>query len=226
MTMRIAMHGCRLVAAALIAAAAVAGSPVSSQPGQSKGPPSAMQGFSTTNKDKPVRIQAASLEVRDKDKIATFKGDVHVVQGDMDLRCKVLVVFYEGDATKPNTPAGQPGPEGQQQIRRMEATGGVVVTQKDQVATGDKGEFDVRSNIVILTGNVVVTRGQDVLRGTRLVADLTSGVSNVESGKKQGERVDVLMTPRQRPDANAGQSQTQTPTPSPTQPARPPGRKN
>lgn len=217
MTMRIAMHGCRLVAVALIAAAALAGSPASSQPGQAKGPTNAMQGFSTTNKDKPVRIQAASLEVRDKDKIATFKGEVHVVQGDMDLRCKVLVVFYEGDATKPGTPAGQSGPEGQQQIRRMEATGGVVVTQKDQVATGDKGEFDVRSNTVILTGNVVVTRGQDVVRGTRLVVDMTSGVSNMESGKGKDGRVDMLINPKQS-DANAGQSQ------SPAQPARPPGR--
>jgi lipopolysaccharide export system protein LptA len=225
MTVRIAMHGCRLAAAALITVAAFAGTPAGSQPGQAKGPTNALQGFST-NRDKPVRIQAASLEVRDKDKIATFKGDVHVVQGEMDLRCKTLVVFYEGDASKPSVPAAQPGPEGQQQIRRMEAKGSVVVTQKDQVATGDNGDFDVRSNTVTLTGNVVVTRGQDVLRGTRLVVDLTSGVSNMESGKGKDGRVDMLITPQQRPDANAGQSQTQTPTPAPTQPARPSGRKN
>ncbi len=161
-----------------------------------KGPANALQGFST-NRDKPVRIQAGSLEVRDKDKTATFSGDVHVIQGDTELRCKVLVVFYEQDPGKRGMPVAQPGPGGQQQIRRMEAKGGVVVTQKDQIATGDAGEFDMHANTVTLIGNVVVTRAQDVLRGQRLVVDLTNGVSKVESG---GGRVELLVdskTPRQ-----------------------------
>ena len=42
-----------------------------------------------------MQIEAASLEVRDKDKIATFSGNVKVVQGDTTMRCKSLVVFYE-----------------------------------------------------------------------------------------------------------------------------------
>src|SRR5215470_7676928 len=80
-----------------------------------QGPPNALQGFSV-NRDKPVRIQSASLEVRDKDKMATFSGDVHVVQGDTDMRCKVLVVYYEesaatGGAPKTDGPkTAQPGP--------------------------------------------------------------------------------------------------------------------
>ena len=41
---------------------------------------------------------------------------------------------------------------GSQQIRRLEAKGGVIVTQKDQTATGDTGMFDMRANTVTLTG--------------------------------------------------------------------------
>ena len=59
-------------------------------------PPNALQGFSQ-NRDEPVKIQAASLEVRDKERMATFSGDVHVVQGDTEMRCKSLVVFYDED---------------------------------------------------------------------------------------------------------------------------------
>ena len=40
-----------------------------------QGPLNALQGFSK-NRDQPVKIQAATLEVRDKDKVATFTGDV------------------------------------------------------------------------------------------------------------------------------------------------------
>jgi lipopolysaccharide export system protein LptA len=195
------------MAAAVAAVSAFAAVEAPAQ--QPKGPPNALQGFSA-NRDKPVRIQAASLEVRNKDKVATFSGDVHVTQGDTNLRCKVLMVFYEDDPTRNAIPAAQPGPGGQQRIRRMEARGGVVVTQKDQVATGDTGEFDMRTNTVTLTGNVVVTRAQDVLRGQRLVVDLTNGVSRVDSG---GGRVELLVdTKGMRPDpAKPGQPQGQQP---------------
>jgi lipopolysaccharide export system protein LptA len=163
--------------AALAFAAAFA---VTQSNAQGQGPANALQGFSQ-NRNQPVKIQAATLEVRDKDKVATFGGGVHVNQGDTDMCSKVLVVFYEPDRAKPSLKAAEPGPAGQQQIRRIEATGGVVVTQKEQNAAGETGIFDMRSNTVTLQGNVVVARGGNVLRGQRLVVDLTSGVSKMES---------------------------------------------
>lgn len=156
----------------------------------SQGPPNALQGFSQ-NRGQPVHIEAATLEVRDKQKEATFSGDVRVKQGDTGLRCKSLVVFYEqegegGDKSK-TLQAATPGPGGEQRIKRLEARGGVVVTQKDQTATGELGVFDMKSNTVTLTGNpVVMTQGQNVLKGGKLVVDLTSGVSRVEGGRVQG----------------------------------------
>jgi lipopolysaccharide export system protein LptA len=165
--------------------------PASSTPAQrtaqaNQGPPNALQGFSK-NKDEPVQIEAASLEVRDKDKVATFSGNVHVIQGDTDLRSKTLVVFYEGDdAGKGGIKAAQPGPGGSSQIKRLEANGNVLVSQKDQTATGDKGVFDMKTNTITLMGNVVVSQGQNVLRGERLVVDRVTGVSRMEGGRVQG----------------------------------------
>jgi lipopolysaccharide export system protein LptA len=174
----------------------------------SKGPPNALQGFSQ-NRDQPVHIEAATLEVRDKDKVATFSGDVKVQQGDTGLRCKSLVVFYEPDskdgAPPANTmPAADPGPGGQQRIKRLEAKGGVVVTQKEQTATGELGIFDMKTNTVTLSGNVIMTQGKNVLRGDRLVVDLTNGVSRVESGKNGQGRVQGLFLPGSGPDLNPG----------------------
>jgi lipopolysaccharide export system protein LptA len=185
---------------------------------QSKGPPNALQGFSS-NRGTPVRIQAVALEVRDKDKQAVFSGNVQVVQGDTTLKSKTLIVFYEGDAANAGGPVaqGKKG-EGQQQMRRMEAKGGVTVKQKDQVATGDTADYDVRANTITLNGNVVVTRGQDVLKGSRLVVDLTTSVSKFESAP--GQRIDMMITPRQQ-DGNSGSGSTLGPTLGPpTRPAR------
>ena len=53
----------------------------------------------------------------------------------------------------------------------------------------------MKTNTVTLTGNVVMTQGQNVLRGERLMVDLTSGVSRVESGKNGQGRVQGLFLP-------------------------------
>lgn len=168
---------------------------------ESKGPPNALQGFSQ-NRDEPVHIDAATLVVRDKDKVATFSGNVHVKQGDTDMRCKSLLVFYEQDDAKPAPAKGgkpmrqaEPGPGGNQKIKKLEARGGVIVTQKEQTATGDLGIFDMPSNTVTLTGNVVMTQGKNVLRGDKLIVDLVNGVSRVESGKNGHGRVQGLFLP-------------------------------
>jgi lipopolysaccharide export system protein LptA len=174
-----------LLAAASALAALVLCGPIASaqQPAKNQGPANALQGFSQ-NREQPVKIVAASLEVREKDKVATFSGDVKVTQGDTEMRCRSLVVHYEEDTGAAKTvKAADPGPGGQQQISRIEAKGSVVVTQKDQNATGDNGIFDMRANTVTLTGNVVVTRGQDVLRGRRLVVNLTTGTSKMDGAE-------------------------------------------
>ena len=89
--------------------------------------------------------------MREKEKVATFSGNVHVVQGDTDMRCNVLVVYYEESAGKGAGPkTAQPRPAGSSQIGRMEARGNVVIMQKDQIATGDRGDFDVHNNAVTL----------------------------------------------------------------------------
>jgi len=188
----------------------------------SQGPPNALQGFSQ-NRDQPVHIEAATLEVRDKQKEATFSGDVRVKQGDTGLRCKSLVVFYEqsGEPAVGNKTlqAANPGPGGEQRIKRLEARGGVVVTQKDQTATGELGIFDMKANTVTLTGNpVIMTQGQNVLRGGKLVVDLTSGVSRVEAGKS-GQGVQMLVQPGgSMPDSKGGSADGQAPRPIPVRP--------
>jgi lipopolysaccharide export system protein LptA len=180
---------------------ALAGGGVAAAQG-AKGPPNALQGFSK-NRDEPVHIEAATLEVRDKDQVATFSGDVRVQQGDTSMKCNTLLVFYDrnaGKSQKPEKPAktmraADPGPGGEQKIRRLEARGSVVVKSKDQTATGQMGIFDMPTNTVTLTGNVVMTQGKNVLRGDRLVVNLSSGVSRIESGKNGRGRVEGLFIP-------------------------------
>ena len=204
-TRRIASRVCGLAFALAMLAASEAGAQSAVQ-----GVPNAMQGFSQ-NRDQPIQIEAATLEMRDKKKEATFSGNVKVVQGDTTMTSKTLVVFYELSGAAPARrtpprrtppanakaaapakgapiPAASPGPGGASSIKRLEARGNVVVTQKDQVVTGETAVFDTKTNLVTMLGGVVLTQGKNVLRGDRLMVDMTTGVSRVESdsGRVQG----------------------------------------
>jgi lipopolysaccharide export system protein LptA len=167
------------------------------------GVPNAMQGFSQ-NRDQPIQIDAATLEMRDKKKEATFSGNVKVAQGDTTMTSKTLVVFYDSNqapaapptpaanakagtktAPAPSAPmqAATPGPGGASSIKRLEARGSVVVTQKDQVVTGETAVFDTKTNLITMLGGVVLTQCKNVMRGDRLMVDMTTGISRVESDK-------------------------------------------
>jgi lipopolysaccharide export system protein LptA len=165
--------------------------------GAMTGVPNAMQGFSQ-NRDQPIQIEAASLEMRDKKKEATFAGNVKVVQGDTTMTSKTLVVFYDSNSAPATPPpanpkaaksapiqSATPGPGGSSSIRRLEAKGTVVVTQKDQVVTGETAIFDTKANLITMAGGVVLTQCKNVLRGDRLLVDMTTGVSRVESDSRK-----------------------------------------
>jgi len=170
-----------------------------------QGVPNAMQGFSQ-NRDQPVQIEAAAFEMLKTKNQGTFSGNVTVVQGDTTMKSRTLVVFYESrddaaTAAKSRPPGvakrGEKGPGAKQtipaigtgsSIRRIEAHSNVVVTQKDQTVTGENAVFDTRTNLITMQGGVVLTQCSNVLRGDRLLVDMTTGFSRVESdhGKVQG----------------------------------------
>ena len=205
MTRRLYLSAVTLALLAPGLAAAQAPRPAAAPPVQSL-----LQGGQ--DKDQPVQIEAASLEVRDKSKMATFSGDVQVVQGDTTMKCQKLVVFYGQEVgiaqagapapdAKPAPTAAPPGPKGAQNIRRIEARGGVTVITKDQNASGDLGVYDLIAKTITLTGNVVVSQGQNVIHGERVVVDTVSGNARVESNNQGGgatpSRVRALIQPNQ-----------------------------
>lgn len=133
-----------------------------------------------TDPSQPVNIEADRLDADDNAKKAVFKGDVRVVQGDFNVRTSELRATYSGsqglglrktETAKPEQPANS-------SITRIEASGKVVITAKNgQTATGDWADFDVKNNQITLGGDVVLTQQKNVVRGTKLVIDTTTGES-------------------------------------------------
>lgn len=206
----------RLSAPACLAAAVLlAAFPAAAQPSNGNAAPGPFQGMmNDQKKDQPVQIEAATLEVRDKNKTATFSGNVQVVQGDTTMKCQRLVVFYGQEmgiagkdaATPVTTSKSTPGmPQGAQNIKRIEAQGGVTVITKDQNARGDLGVYDLQTKTITLTGHVTISQGQNVISGEKVVVDTVTGNARVESAssnggprigaQNQGGRVKALIQP-------------------------------
>ena len=180
--------GLRLAALALALALALPGGAGA----QAKKAANPFQGFSGDS-GKPVDVNSDSLEVYQNEQKAIFTGNVVAVQGDSTLRSPRLVVFYDnaqnGEAPAAQPQANQPAADAPQgnsiqtsSIKRLEASGGVVVTSQDQKATGESGVFDMVSNTATLVGGVVLTQGPNVIRGKQLVVDLKTGVARVQGG--------------------------------------------
>ena len=149
----------------------------------------AFAGFGSNSKE-PIQIEAQELEVEDKTNSATFKGDVVVSQGDTRLKTERLRVFYDGSATGTV----------QQKISRLEASGRVYITAKDQTATGDQASFDMGRQVMVMTGKeVVLSQGPNVVVGKKLTVNLKTGTANLQgkvSGTSAGSgRVKVLLQP-------------------------------
>ena len=141
----------------------------------------------------PIEIAADSLEIQQESNTAIFTGQVDAVQGDLHLRADHLQVFYHaGGNGQGMTSAGGTQQSG---ISRLDAKGNVFLSSPGETAQGDSGIYDVDNRTIELLGNVVLTSGKTVLRGTRLVMDLNVGKSRIESSGS-GQRVRGVFVPQ------------------------------
>nr|WP_279100265.1 LptA/OstA family protein [Bartonella apis] len=173
-------------------------------------------GVNLSGGKEPVELNADNLEMRDKDGVAIFTGNVSVVQGDRILRTSKLIVHYakapedankdksdassntasdqaKGDAATKTAGAGGLGSTG---VEKMEASGKVYIKTATQVATGDEGVFDGKSKLMVLTGKrVILADGDNVATGCKLTAHMDTGKAFLESCKSAGQngRVSIIM---------------------------------
>jgi len=138
-------------------------------------------GFSSDSKA-PIQVDAATLEVFEEgdQRISLFTGGVTVHRGDTTMKAATIKLYSDKK-------------EDQNGFTRMEASGTVYVNSGNQTATGSNAVVDNKAQTITLTGDVVLSRGKDVVTGARLVIDMATGRARVDP--EQGKRVNILITP-------------------------------
>jgi lipopolysaccharide export system protein LptA len=180
------------ISSTLLAVALVSMAPALAKGGKSGG---ILPGASAKD---PLNIDAGKLDYFDKEQKLVYSGSVIVVNGPSTLKASKLTIFLQSPAAK--SQASGDGQASSDRVKHIEADGPVTMVSKDQVGTGDHGSYDRTENKVYLSGNVVLTQGESVTKGDRLVYDITSGQAVVQSagdGQSSG-RVHSIFTPKEK----------------------------
>ena len=160
-----------------------------------------------TDPNAPIEVDADTLDVFDLKKQALFKGSVVAKQGDFIVRTVEMTAHYTGNtglgdvsaplaapkevkderkAAKDKKGKGADGTGEGAQLTRIQARQNVVVTSSDgREVVGDWADYDVKANQMTVGGSVSVTNGKSVIKGpegSRLVIDMTTGLSEMQSG--------------------------------------------
>ena len=113
----------------------------------------------------PVEVSADQLNVDQNTGEALFTGNVVVGQGEMRLSApRVMVIYRENSST----------------IERMEATGGVTLVSGPDAAEASRAEYSIRTGVIVMTGDVLLTQGRSAISGDRMTVQLDDGTARVE----------------------------------------------
>lgn len=158
----------------------------------------------------PMDITSDRLEVVDAESRAVFSGNVDAAQGDTRLRADEIEVFFDRSS---NASASTTGGFGE--VERVIATGDVFYVTPAEVARGDRALYQLATETITMTGNVVLTRGENVITGSCLIADLATGRSQVnapgctgsangQTAATTGGRVRAVLVPTNSDESDEG----------------------
>jgi lipopolysaccharide export system protein LptA len=133
----------------------------------------------------PIEVDAKTLEIVEEgeQRISTFSGGVTVTRGNTTMKAAQIKIFSSKDSNTTD----------QNGFTRMEATGTVYVNSGKQTITGSQAVVDNKAQTIVLSGNVVLSQGKDVLAADRLVVDMATGHARVE--QTPGKSIRMVITP-------------------------------
>ncbi len=135
----------------------------------------------------PVEITADHAEMDERSGTGTYTGDVLVVRGDTTLEADRVIVHmrerrpYEMEAHGEPARLESPDPE----------------TGENRIAVGQRIDYFLDEERVILTGQARVTTAAEDARGQRITYDLERDVIQAERGETDDERVHIRLQPRE-----------------------------
>ncbi len=136
----------------------------------------------------PLTVTSDDLVMYHDENRAEFAGNVLAVQGKTRLKADKVIVWFKKGGQK--APAGSTGA---QSLDRVQAEGRVNITTDQFTAKSDTATYDTATEILVLSGReAVLIRGENTVRGSRIVVDRKKGSTRVEAGKTSQVTVKIF----------------------------------
>lgn len=143
------------------------------------GLPARAQGFMGGG-DKPLEIYADDgIEWRREEQVYIARGNARAVKDGTEIRAHELRAYYSG------------GGDGSGDIYKVEAIGAVVISSPDGKAYGDRGVYDVKSQVMVLTGqNLKLEAKEDTVTARDSLEYWQAQNLAVARGQAEATRID------------------------------------
>lgn len=132
----------------------------------------------------PIAYSADRGEFVQAERRLVLSGNAELLQGRNRVRANAITLTYG---------AGEGGGVGD--VDRIEASGEVYFVTPEQVARGDRAVYTASDDTIVVTGEVILTQGENVLSGDRLTIHVGSGRSTMQGGAASGRRVQGVFYP-------------------------------
>jgi lipopolysaccharide export system protein LptA len=126
-----------------------------------------------------VEIESNEMEILENNKTAIFRGDVVAKRPNDTIRCQEMLVTYV-DAKKADGTIST-------QVERMDCSGAVSIRTDSQDITGNKAQFFLLKDELIVTGDVKVVQDKTVIRGPQLFVNLKTRHTKMTGGRVKGK---------------------------------------
>lgn len=141
------------------------------------------------NSKSPIDITANQAEVVNAKCLAIWRGNAEALQDKTRLRADTISVYAHSKGVGANGQADCGATE------RIEADGHVFYVSPEQNARSEHATYTAASDLVVMTGNVIVVQGNNVARGARLTLNTQTHEAKMEAGGGGGGRVRAVIYP-------------------------------
>lgn len=159
----------------------------------------------SSDRNQPMDIDAGRQQGSfESNSTNTLSGGVHITQGSLDIRSGVAVITLAGGEPSRAVFTGSPV------VLKQQMDDGTPMT-----AQANKVDYNLKTEVVVFTGNVEIVQPRGTMSGQRVVYNLSTG--RVDSGGEGNGRVKMRIMPKNAQQQPAQPSQAE-PEQSPPQP--------
>ncbi len=144
------------------------------------------------DRNQPIQLEASRGQIDQKTGVSIYEGNVVISQGSMRLNADVATIHIKDGGFQRMEATGNPV-----NLRYRPTT-----DKPEILGASQRVEYDVAGAKVIMSGNARLTQGQDVFTGDRVEYDLKSDVVRARGAGNNG-RIQFTIQPRAQDTAPA-----------------------